>query len=151
MWFLLVLHVIISLLLIIVVLMQSSKGGGLAGSIGGGMDNMMGGAKNAGSLLSRITTVLAILFMVSTLTIAVFSGRSDSTPESTVIEQEEVTETPSETDKLLNPGTDAQENADGSTNDASMKVDTDSNADTDENSETLEQDSKTDENKAKGE
>ena len=65
---LLLLHVIISLGLILVVLLQSSKGGGLAGSLGGGggMGAVFGG-RGAGDFLTKLTTGLAIAFMVSCL------------------------------------------------------------------------------------
>ncbi|MFC1513707.1 preprotein translocase subunit SecG [candidate division KSB1 bacterium] len=63
-----VFHVIVSILLVLVILMQSSKGGGLAGAFGGGgaMGTMFGG-RGAATLLSKVTTILALLFMFSCL------------------------------------------------------------------------------------
>ena len=65
---LVLLHVVISLGLILVVLLQSSKGGGLAGALGGGggMGAVFGG-RGAGDFLTKLTTGLAIAFMVSCL------------------------------------------------------------------------------------
>ncbi|MCH8286245.1 preprotein translocase subunit SecG [candidate division KSB1 bacterium] len=61
-------HIVISIALVLVVLMQSSKGGGLAGAFGGGggMTAAFGG-RGAGTFLSKVTTVLAVLFMFSCL------------------------------------------------------------------------------------
>jgi len=61
-------HIIISMLLILVILMQSSKGGGLAGAFGGGggMTAAFGG-RGAGTFLGKVTTTLAVLFMLSCL------------------------------------------------------------------------------------
>ena len=61
-------HIVISVALVLVVLMQSSKGGGLAGAFGGGggMTAAFGG-RGAGTFLSKVTTVLAVLFMFSCL------------------------------------------------------------------------------------
>ncbi len=69
--FLILLLVAISLFLIIFVLIQSDKGGGLAGSLGGmgGGSNLFGGS-GAGNVLTKITTGLAIAYMV--LCVAIF-------------------------------------------------------------------------------
>lgn len=59
-------HIIVSLLLIIVILLQSGKGGGMASSFGGSgtsLDNYFGG-RGAGDILNKITTTLAIIFML---------------------------------------------------------------------------------------
>ncbi len=70
------LHVIVCISLVIVVLLQSSKGGGLAGAFGGGGggQTMFGGQETA-SFLSRLTTYLAVGFMVLSLSLALLSGR----------------------------------------------------------------------------
>lgn len=63
-------HVVISFLLVVVILMQSSKGGGLAGSIGGsGMAGSVLGGRGAAPFLVKATTVLAVLFMTTSLTL----------------------------------------------------------------------------------
>ncbi len=62
--FLIILHFIVTILLMIVILLQSSKGGGLAGVFGGGgaMGTVFGG-RGAASFLSKVTTVLAAIFL----------------------------------------------------------------------------------------
>lgn len=62
--FLIIIHFIITILLMIVILLQSSKGGGLAGVFGGGggMGAVFGG-RGAASFLSKVTTILAALFL----------------------------------------------------------------------------------------
>ncbi len=75
---LIVIHSIICLGLVLVVLMQSSKGEGLAGSAfgggGGGLSGAVFGGRGAASFLSNATTVLAVLFMVSCLSLAYLSA-----------------------------------------------------------------------------
>ena len=63
-----IVHVLVCMLLIGAVLLQSGKGGGLAGSIGGGMgsSSVLGG-RTATTFLSKATTVIAAVFMVSCL------------------------------------------------------------------------------------
>lgn len=67
------LHVIICVLLIAVVLLQKSKGDGLSGAFGGGGALTASfGNRGAASLLSKATTVLAVLFMVTSFLLAIF-------------------------------------------------------------------------------
>jgi len=69
------LHVFVCLLLILVVLLQSSKGSGLAGAFGGGGGQTMFGGQETATFLSRLTTYLAVLFMVLSLLLAFLSSR----------------------------------------------------------------------------
>lgn len=80
----LTIHIITCILMIIVVLMQSSKGGGLSGAFGGGMggDALLGGRETA-TFLSKLTTYLAVIFMVTSLSLAFLSaGRGGNKQES---------------------------------------------------------------------
>lgn len=70
---LLIIHVLVCLLLIAVVLMQSGKGG-LGSAFGG--ESFFGG-KGATPFLATATTVLAIVFMATSLSLAMISGRRD--------------------------------------------------------------------------
>ncbi len=85
--FLIIIHVVVCAGLIIVVLMQSAKGDGLAGAFGGGaFSGAVFGGRGAATFLSKATTVLAILFMISCIGLTIASrGRVDtSTGDSAV-------------------------------------------------------------------
>ncbi len=69
--FLLVVHTLIALALVGVILIQRSEGGGLG--IGGGPTGLMT-ARGAANLLTRATTVLAALFIMTSIVLAVLSG-----------------------------------------------------------------------------
>jgi preprotein translocase subunit SecG len=69
-----ILHVITCVLLIVVVLMQSSKGGGLSGAFGGGGGQALLGGRETATFLGKATTYLAIIFMVTSLSLAFLSG-----------------------------------------------------------------------------
>ena len=70
--FFLFLHIIVSALMVVVILLQSSKGGGLAGSAFGGGGGSMSflGARGTATFLSRATAVLAIIFMLNSLSLS---------------------------------------------------------------------------------
>jgi len=60
---------LVSILLIGSILLQSSTSAGLSGSIGGGAEQLFGKKKSMGydGILSKISTVAAILFIVLSL------------------------------------------------------------------------------------
>jgi len=70
--FLLVVHTLIAIGLVSVILLQRSEGGGLG--IGGGTGGGMMSARGAANLLTRSTTVLATLFIVSSIVLAVLAA-----------------------------------------------------------------------------
>lgn len=69
-----VIHVLVCAFLVVTVLLQSGKGGGLAGAFGGGGTQAVFGGRGAATFLSRATTVLAICFMLTSLTMTVIGG-----------------------------------------------------------------------------
>lgn len=68
-----VVHVIISLFLIAVILLQAGKGGGLADTFGGSQMQNLFGTKST-TVLTRLTAVCAIGFIVTCITLAVMSS-----------------------------------------------------------------------------
>jgi preprotein translocase subunit SecG len=84
---LIIVHVIISAGLVLSILMQSAKGEGLASAFGGGsFTGAVFGGRGAATFLSRATTVLAIAFFISCLTLTVLfpSGGGIASRESAV-------------------------------------------------------------------
>jgi len=75
---LVILHVIISLFLILVVLVQQGKGADLAGAFGGGGSQTAFGARGATTLLHKLTTAFFILFVITSLTLAVMQAHPRS-------------------------------------------------------------------------
>jgi preprotein translocase subunit SecG len=76
MTFLLVVHGLLALALVGVILLQKSEGGGLTG---GGSAGGLVSARGAADLLTRTTAILATLFILSSLGLAVVAA-SNSTP-----------------------------------------------------------------------
>jgi preprotein translocase subunit SecG len=72
------LHVIVCLILILVVLLQSGKGADLAGAFGGGATQTAFGSRGPASFLSKLTTVAAVLFMVTCLSLSLMGEKQES-------------------------------------------------------------------------
>jgi preprotein translocase subunit SecG len=70
-----ILHIIVCLVLIFAVLLQSGKAADLAGAFGGGGSQTAFGGRGSVSLLSKVTTAAAILFMLTSLGLWIVSGR----------------------------------------------------------------------------
>lgn len=70
--FLTILQIIASVGVIATVLLQSGKSAGLSGAIAGGAETIFGKKKGMDSLLSKLSTVFAIAFMVLTFIVAIF-------------------------------------------------------------------------------
>jgi preprotein translocase subunit SecG len=83
-------HVFTCLFLIGVVLLQQGKGQDLASAFGGGGSQTAFGPRGSATVLSRATTILAALFMVTSFSLSVIkSGRStilDQVPAATATE-----------------------------------------------------------------
>jgi len=73
-----IIHVIVSIGLILVVLLQTGKGAEM-GAVFGGSSSTIFGSSGAGNFLTRLTTGMAIVFMITSLTLGYFSGRRSST------------------------------------------------------------------------
>jgi preprotein translocase subunit SecG len=69
------LHVVVCLFLIIVVLLQSGKAADLAGAFGGMGSQTVFGPRGAATVLSKATTIAAILFMITSLSLVVLHTR----------------------------------------------------------------------------
>src|SRR5262245_48420868 len=80
---LIIVHVIVCFVLIMVVLLQSGKAADLAGAFGGGGSQTALGSRGAATFLTKATTWSAIIFMVTSLGLAILgSRRSGSVLES---------------------------------------------------------------------
>jgi preprotein translocase subunit SecG len=76
--FVAIIQVIVSLFLILVVLLQQGKSADWSGTFGGGSSQTAFGQRGSATLLSKATTVAAILFMVSSLTLTILTSRPGS-------------------------------------------------------------------------
>ena len=69
-------HVIVSVFLIIVVLLQSGKAADLAGAFGGMGSQTAFGPRGSATLLSKATTISAIVFMLTSISLSIVATRN---------------------------------------------------------------------------
>jgi len=70
----LVIHVMASIFLIMVILLQAGRGGGLADSFGGSQMQNLFGTKST-TVLTKLTTACAVVFIITCLSLAMISSR----------------------------------------------------------------------------
>jgi preprotein translocase subunit SecG len=69
------LYVLVCFILILVVLLQQGKGGDIANAFGGGASQAAFGARAGATVLSRATTVCAVLFVVFAVVLGILGQR----------------------------------------------------------------------------
>ncbi|MGD2294806.1 MAG: preprotein translocase subunit SecG [Candidatus Aminicenantes bacterium] len=70
-----VIHILVCVILIVAVLLQSGKAGDLAGAFGGVGSQSVFGPRGAATLLSKVTTISAVLFMLTSMGLWILSAK----------------------------------------------------------------------------
>ena len=70
-----IVHIAVCLILIVAVLLQSGKAGDLAGAFGGAGSQSVFGPRGAGTILSKVTTISAVLFMITSMGLWILSSK----------------------------------------------------------------------------
>lgn len=82
-----VIHVIVCIALILIILLQSGKGADIGAVFGGGSSHTVFGSTGASSFLSKVTIAAAVTFMVTSIVLSYFSGRTVAVERSLMQEQ----------------------------------------------------------------
>jgi preprotein translocase subunit SecG len=85
-----VVHITVCVFLILVVLLQAGKGGGMGIAFGGAGSQTVFGSSGAGNFLTRLTSITATVFIVTSLALAHYSSRQDSKRLQELAEQKAV-------------------------------------------------------------
>ena len=75
----LAIHVFVCVLLVLIVLLQGGKGATMGASFGGGGSQALFGPTGPATILTKITTAVAIIFMLTSLTLAYMSVHKNTT------------------------------------------------------------------------
>ena len=84
--FLLILHVLVSIFLICIVLLQSGKGAEMGAAFGGSSQTLFG-SRGAATFLNKLTTIAAVLFMVTSLLLTMATTKGSSVIQNVPAEQ----------------------------------------------------------------
>ena len=71
---LIVIHFVVCIALIMIVLLQTGKGADMGAAFGGGGSQTLFGSSGASTFLSKATTVAAVVFMLTSLSLAYMSS-----------------------------------------------------------------------------
>ncbi|NWF52732.1 MAG: preprotein translocase subunit SecG [Nitrospirae bacterium] len=85
--FIIIIHIVVSFFLIAIVLLQGGKGAELGAAFGGSSQTLFG-SRGAATFLSKLTTIAAILFMITSLTLAVVTAKKGSIVKETPVSKE---------------------------------------------------------------
>ena len=91
---LMALHVFVSLFLIVVVLLQGGKGAEMGSVFGGGSSQTLFGSRGGATFMNKLTTGIAVAFMITSLVLTVVSLKGGSVVKSTVIPEEKTLPVP---------------------------------------------------------
>jgi preprotein translocase subunit SecG len=89
-----VLYIVVSILLIVVILLQPGKGGGMGAVFGGAGSQTLFGGRGAVPFLSKMTAVLAVIFLLLSVGMTLTSVEKSVMSSGTV--QQEQPQKPSE-------------------------------------------------------
>jgi preprotein translocase subunit SecG len=75
---LVVLHVLVSMAIIAIVLLQAGKGADIGSAFGGGGSQAVFGSMGTPTILGKITSTVAVIFMITSFSLALLSSRHGS-------------------------------------------------------------------------
>ncbi len=116
---LIAIHIIACFILIVAVLMQSGKSADLAGAFGGVGSQTVFGPRGAASVLHRVTTICAVLFMLTSLGMWMFSEKGAKS--ALVREAPEVTEKTQQTEEKKAPAAEPEQKTEQQTAETEKK------------------------------
>ena len=122
--FIIAIHIIVCVALILIVLLQTGKGADMGAVFGGGSSQTLFGSGGASTFLTKMTTGAAIIFMLTSLSLAYFSGKrptssimpAPTAPPSAEDTQEGMPE------RMKSPGAEATEGEDTPDDSASQNI-----------------------------
>jgi preprotein translocase subunit SecG len=86
--FLMIVHIFVCLFLIAVVLLQSGKGAEIGAAFGGSSQTLFG-SRGGATFLGKMTTIVAVVFMVTSLLLAIIASKGGSVVKKTGIPQQQ--------------------------------------------------------------
>ena len=98
---LLTIHIILAVILVVLVLVQQGKGADAGAAFGSGASSTVFGARGSATFLNKLTTMVALIFFVTSLSLAYISSNKSQTSKSLINEtvKEEIVDDQEKFDK----------------------------------------------------
>jgi len=87
-------HVIVCVLMIMIILLQTGKGAEMGAAFGGGYSQTLFGSSGPVGFLNKLTTVVAVFFMLTSLILAFLAGHVPTKSFEDEVPQQEAPLTP---------------------------------------------------------
>jgi preprotein translocase subunit SecG len=97
-----IIHIVVCLFLVGIVLLQHGKGADIGATFGGSSQSLFG-SEGPLPLLNKITTGAAVLFMVTSITLAYYSANTSTTSVMSDVVKEQAVEVPVEKKDVVVP------------------------------------------------
>ncbi len=81
-----IIHIIIAIGLILIVLLQTGRGSDIGAAFGGGSSQTLFGSSGSSSFMTKLTTIAAVVFMLTSLVLAYTYSRKGSSIRSIPVE-----------------------------------------------------------------
>ena len=97
----LTINIILAVILIVLVLVQKGKGADAGAAFGSGASSTVFGARGSATFMNKLTTVIALSFFITSLSLAYISSNKSSGSKSLINDsvKEEITDTKEEFNK----------------------------------------------------
>ena len=82
-----IVHVVVCFFLIIVILLQSGKAADLAGAFGGMGSQTAFGPRGSATLLSRVTTISTVVFMLTSISLSIIATKNNGSSSGTALQR----------------------------------------------------------------
>ena len=98
---LLTIHIILAVILVVLVLVQQGKGAAAGAAFGSGASSTVFGSRGNATFLNKLTTMVALIFFVTSLSLAYISSNKSQTSKSLINEtvKEEIVDDQEKFDK----------------------------------------------------
>ena len=108
---LIIIHVVVCFALIMIVLLQTGKGADMGAAFGGGSSQTLFGPRGAGTILSKLTVIAAVVFMITSISLSYIRGteRRSKAVEPEVAPVQEELPSPLPGPSTSEPGTEDQQ------------------------------------------
>jgi preprotein translocase subunit SecG len=75
-----IMHILSAIALVLIVLLQTGRGSEIGAAFGSGASQTLFGSSGSSGFMTRITTVVVVVFMLSSLVLAIMYSRARSVP-----------------------------------------------------------------------